>query len=285
VIVRDSQEYGGCVAAEMLGIPHAVHEAVAFDAATRADMFEPLADLRAAYGLPPDPEQEMPERYLVLSPFPPSLAGVAAAPRPTRHAFRSTPFDRSADDVAPEWPLPIPGCPLIYATLGTVVSNRTWILEAFIAALRDERLNVVVTVGRERDPGQFGPQPPHVRVERYIPQSLLFPRCDLVISHGGSNTMLTALAHGIPQVMVPIAADQPDNAERCSAAGVARVVLPADATAESIREAALAVLGDPSFRRSAERIRDEMAALAGTDYALALLERLARDKAPLIAAR
>jgi len=157
VIVRDSQEYGGCVAAEMLGIPHAVHEAVAFDAATRADMFEPLADLRAAYGLPPDPEQEMPERYLVLSPFPPSLAGVAAAPRPTRHAFRSTPFDRSADDVAPEWPLPIPGAPLIYATLGTVVSNRTWILEAFIAALRDERLNVVVTVGRERDPGQFGP--------------------------------------------------------------------------------------------------------------------------------
>jgi hypothetical protein len=43
-----------------------------------------------------------------------------------------------------------------------------------------------------------------------------------------------------------------------------------------------AVLGDPSFRRNAERLRDEMVALPGPEYAVALLERLAVEKQPLL---
>ena len=142
-----------------------------------------------------------------------------------------------------------------------------------------------VTVARNGDPDQFGPQPPNVRIERYVPQSLLFPRCDLVISHGGSGTVIAALAHGIPQVITPIAADQPQNADRCAEAGAARVVQAADVTAASIREAALDVLANPSYRQAAERIRDEMDALPGPESAVELLERLARDRAPIIAAR
>jgi MGT family glycosyltransferase len=146
-------------------------------------------------------------------------------------------------------------------------------------------VNLVVTVGRDGDPGQFGPQPRNVRIEQYIPLTLLFPRCDLVISHGGSNTMMAALAHGIPQVMVPIAADQPYNAARCSAAGVAQVVRSSDATTASIREAALSVLADPSYRRAAQRIRDEMVTLSGPEHAVSLLERLVRDRVPISAPR
>jgi len=285
VIVRDTQDYGGCIAAEVLGIPHAAHQAVAFAASYAAVMAAPLAGLRAAYGLPPDPDLRMPERYLVLSPFPPAVDGSGSAARPTLNPYRATPFDRSGDEGAPEWSLPVPGAPLVYATLGTAANTRTEILEAFVAALRDARVNLVVTVGRDGNPERFGPQPPHVRIERYIPQTLLFPRCDLVISHGGSNTMLAALAHGLPQVMVPIAADQPDNAVRCAAAGVARVVLLAGASAASIREAALAVLADPSYRQRAERVRAQIAALPGPAQAVTLLERLARDREPIVAAR
>ena len=122
-----------------------------------------------------------------------------------------------------------------------------------------------------------------MRIERYIPQSLLFPACDLVISHGGSGTILAGLDHGIPQVITPIAADQPENAERAAAAGFARVV-PADKiTAASIREAAVAVLANPTYRNAAEQIRDEMHALPGLAHVIALLERLAIEKAPILA--
>jgi UDP:flavonoid glycosyltransferase YjiC (YdhE family) len=285
LVVWDYADFGGCVAAEVLGIPHASHQAGATFDDLMSVLVAPLADLRATYGLPPDPELRMLERYLVLSPFPPSLHGAEAVARPTRHCYRATPFDHSGDEGAPAWPLPIPDAPLVYASLGTAFNTLTAILRTFIEALRDEHVNLVVTVGRDGDPGQFGPQPPNVRIERYIPQTLLFARCDLVISHGGSNTMMAALAHGIPQVMVPIAADQPYNAARCSAAGVAQVVRSSDATTESIREATLSVLADPSYRRAAERMRDEMAALAGPDEVLTLLERLARDTTPIIARR
>ena len=285
VLVRDADEFGGYVAGEVLGIPHASHQAATFIPSAYTLVAEPLDELRATHGLSPDPELRMLERYLVLSPFPPSLNGSHGLSCPTLHSYRATPFDRSGQEDAPEWPLPIPGASLVYATLGTAVNTRTEILAAFIAALRDERVNLVVTVGRDGDPDQFGPQPPNVRIERYIPQSLLFPRCDLVISHGGSNTMLAALAHGIPQLMTPVTADQPDNAERCEAAGVARVVPLAEVSAASIREAALTILADASYRRAAERTRDEMAALPGTDHVVTLLERLARDKAPITSPR
>ena len=285
VLVRDMSEYGGCVAADVLGIPHVAHESLGYRASRIVDITEPLATLRAAHRLTPDPEMQMLERYLVLSPFPPTLDGSREMVRPTLRRYRTVPFDRSGNEAAPEWPLMLPDAPLVYATLGTANNLRTDILRPFVEALRDEHVNLVVTVGRDGNPDQFGPQPPNVRIERYVPQSLLFPRCDLVISHGGSGTVIAALAHGIPQVITPITADQPQNADRCAEAGAARVVQVADVTAASIREAALSVLADPSYRSAAQRIRDEMAALPGTDQAVALLERLARDKVGIIASR
>ena len=65
-VVRDAADYGSCIAAEILGIPHAAHEGAAFVASTKSIVAEPLADLRSANGLPPDPELRMLERYLVL---------------------------------------------------------------------------------------------------------------------------------------------------------------------------------------------------------------------------
>jgi UDP:flavonoid glycosyltransferase YjiC (YdhE family) len=279
LVVWDYADFGGCVAAEVLGIPHVSHEAGATFDDLMSDLVAPLADLRAAYGLPPDPELRMLERYLVLSPFPPSLHGAESVVPPTRHCYRATPFDRSGDEGVPEWSLPFPDAPLVYASLSTAFNTQTALLRTFVEALREEHVNLVVTVGRNGDPGQFGPQPPNVQIEQYIPQTLLFPRCDLVISHGGSNTMLAALAHGIPQVMVPIAADQPYNAARCSAVGAALVVPSPDATVASIREAALSVLADPTHRRAAQRIRDEMESLPGPDEMARLLEELTRETA------
>ncbi|MDQ3675606.1 MAG: glycosyltransferase, partial [Actinomycetota bacterium] len=63
-----------------------------------------------------------------------------------------------------------------------------------------------MTVGPNGDPAAFGPQPPRVVLERYIPQTLLLPVCDVVASHAGSGTVLAALAHGIPQLCLPQAA-------------------------------------------------------------------------------
>jgi UDP:flavonoid glycosyltransferase YjiC (YdhE family) len=112
---------------------------------------------------------------------------------------------------------------------------------------------------------------------------LLFPRCDLVVTHGGSGTVLTALDHGLPMVIVPVSADQPDNAKRCEQLGVAMVVVPHDRTPEAFRNALRDVLRDPRYRQTAQRLRDEMEQLPGPEHTVGWLERLAREKHPLAA--
>src|SRR6185295_11393905 len=94
-------------------------------------------------------------------------------------------------------------------------------------------------------------------------------------------TVIGALAHGLPMVLIPMGADQPHNAARCAALGVARVLDAVEATPESVREAASVVLADPAYRRAAERMRDEIAALPGPAHAVRLLERLVAESRPL----
>jgi UDP:flavonoid glycosyltransferase YjiC (YdhE family) len=53
----------------------------------------------------------------------------------------------------------------------------------------------------------------------------------------------------------------------------------ATVTPQGVRETVLRVLGDPKYRRAAERLRDEIAALPGPDHAVRLLERLAATSA------
>lgn len=145
-----------------------------------------------------------------------------------------------------------------------------------VAGLRDLDANVIVTVGREIDPAMFGPQPEHVRIERYIPQSALLPRCSVVVSHGGSGSTIGALAAGLPSVLLPIGADQPLNAARATALGVAVALDVMRATPNEVRAAVETVLGDGRYRVAAERVRDEIAALPGPEAAVAALERIGR---------
>lgn len=58
------------------------------------------------------------------------------------------------------------------------------------------------------------PLPKTARLERYAPFSQLFPKCAAVVHHGGAGTTAQALAAGVPQLILPLAWDQPDNAFR-----------------------------------------------------------------------
>jgi MGT family glycosyltransferase len=175
----------------------------------------------------------------------------------------------------------LPAAPAVYLTLGTVFHLESGdLLERALAGLRALPANVLVTVGPHRHAEELGPQPAHVRVAQYVPQETVLPHCDLVVSHGGSGSVLGALAHGLPLVLLPLGADQPLNADRCAALGVAEVLDAVEATPERVRAAAAAVLGDPTARRAAAALRDEIASLPAVDRAVAALARLAGGRGP-----
>lgn len=291
VLVHESAEFGAPVAAERLGLPQAMAGPPDLPMFERPDLLRrrfgaPLAALRRAHGLPPDPELAMLHRYLTLAAVPPRFLHDEAWVSPVTHFLRPLPFDRSGDEGLPAWVAELSPRPTVYATLGTVF-NRTgmWdgghdLFAAILAGLRDEPVNLVLTVGRNVDPARFGSQPPHVHIARYIPQTLLLPHCDLVVAHGGFNTVMAALDHGLPLVLLPLGADQPHNARRCAALGVGRVLAPDERTPEAIRATVRMVLGDPGYRREAERLREEVVALPGPKRGVELLEGLALDDAP-----
>ena len=130
-----------------------------------------------------------------------------------------------------------------------------------VEAARELGIRVVVTLGPGNDPAALGPQPPHVRSASSFPRRSCCPR-----ARPSSRTRARARssprsAAGVPQVLLPQAADQFLNAEAGAGGGVAIAVPPAEVSAARVREALERVIGDATFRTAAERVRAEISAM------------------------
>jgi len=190
--------------------------------------------------------------------------------------LRPTGFGERAGGDSATWDRPFDGSrPLVYATLGTVFNDPSYDLPFFPAlldGLRDESLDLILTVGPNVDPIVLGYVPPNVRVERYVPQGLLFPQLDAVVFHGGFGTLLAAIENGLPVVVVPFGADQHLNAAAVVRLGIGLALEEASLDAGSMRDAVRRVLDEPSYRENARRLRDVAAALPPVDFGVTLIE-------------
>ncbi|MET0326795.1 MAG: glycosyltransferase [Ilumatobacteraceae bacterium] len=280
LVVRDAAEYGGCLAAELLDLPHAVvrTDSGSSSYADRSLVGPALDAIRVDVGLAADPDVAMPFRYLQLSFAPPGLDEPDQAAAPTAHRIR--PVVPADGNGAPAWLEALPDQRTVYATLGTVY-NDTALLSMIIDGLAAEALNLVVTVGHNREPAAIDPHRPNVKVEHWIPQHALLPHCDAVITHGGYGTVTAAMTHGCPLVLMPISADQPRNAVGCTALGVGLTIDPHDRTPERIRTATTAVLERPEHRQAAQDVARDLRQRPDLEHALDLLETLAAQRVPL----
>ncbi|HEX4724589.1 MAG TPA: glycosyltransferase [Pseudonocardiaceae bacterium] len=270
VVVCEELDFGSMLAAEKLGLPYANEQVIASGSFVRPAVIGPaLADLRAEHGLPPDPDLVMLHRNLMISPFPPSFRDPAVPLPDTAFPIRPPLGPRTRSER-----------PTVYFTLGTVYDTESGDLFArVLAGLRDLPVDVVATVGLHIDPAEFGPQRAGIHISRFVPQADVLPRCDLVISHGGSGSVIGALAHGLPTVLLPMGADQPHNAEQCVRLGAGRELHPVTVTPDDVRTTVAEVLADPSYRRAAEGVRAEILDLPEPACAVPLLELLVTSPA------
>ncbi|MGZ4759773.1 MAG: glycosyltransferase [Acidimicrobiales bacterium] len=276
-VVCDEVDFGAMIAAEQLGVPHATVSVLAAGSFARAEMLaEPLNDVRDQVGLGPDPDLEMLSRYLVLVPCPPSFRDPAFPLPATARAIRPGVLERpNRSGGPPAWLDRLDGRPVVYATLGTTFNMESGdLFPRVLAGLADHPVDVVATVGRQLDPAWLGAIPANVHVERFIPQDLVLPRADLVVSHAGSGIVIGALSFGLPSVLLPMGADQTHNADRCGQLGVAVVLDPVAAAPSTIGDVVESVLADPAYRRRAARFAHEAAQLPDSSIAVALLESL-----------
>ncbi len=111
-------------------------------------------------------------------------------------------------------------------------------------------------------------------VADWVPQLELLPHVDAVVSHAGHNTVVEALAHGLPQVVAPIRDDQPVVAQQIEAAGAGIRVRFSRLRAHELRDAVSTVLDVPSYRQAAERISRSFVQAGGAATAADRLEGL-----------
>jgi UDP:flavonoid glycosyltransferase YjiC (YdhE family) len=282
LIVREQTEYAGLLVAEALALPCATVQISAY----RGPMTDPLAlaifdRLRAAIGLPRAPVDISEHPDLLLLPCPPRYVDLLLALPETARCVQHVDFDHDhrAEQAAFDFAALAAARPTVYATLGTAYNRTPGLLAAIIEGLRHEQINLIVTVNHNQDPADFGPQPANVQIVRYLPQSMILPHCDLVVTHGGSGTVRSAIRHGVPVVVLPIAADQPGNARRCVALGLGRALGLAERTPAMIREAVRQVLATPAYRHRASALSAEVLALPApvvvADWLAELVERRA----------
>lgn len=283
LVVRDEVDFAAAVVAEALGAPHAGVAVLLAGGLVRPDVVAaPLAVLRAAYGLGPADVMGMLHRYLTIVPAPPSFRHPGDPLPRTAHFVRPGALDEadrglSGHDVAQPG-----GRPTVYFTLGTIFHQESGdLFGRAVAGLSKLPADVVVTVGHEVEPSELGAQPNNVHIQNFLPLTEVLARAAVVVSHGGSGTVMGALSFGLPQVLLPMGADQPLNADRCTALGVAIVLDALASTPEDIREATASVLRGPSYRDHASAVQAEILSLPGTAYSLSLLEELAVTKAPV----
>ena len=288
-IVCEHTEYAGRLVGELAGIPVAT-KLIGNPPplpAIRVLVADLLDSVRKDVGLGSDPHLERFYGQLLLDSVPPSLALTEAVPLHIRRKVRPHVFDAGGDESLPDWVHGLSAQPVVYASLGTVFNRTSQLLEKIVEALAGEAVTLIVTTGRNRDPQDLGRLPANVRAERYIPQTLLFPRCSIVISHGGFNTMIAALDNGLPMYLLPLSADQPRNTVRAVEAGFALsaadtgeppfgpVVVPANLDPLRVRAGVQRLLAEAGFATAAVRAKAEIDSMPGLGYEGRLLEQLA----------
>jgi UDP:flavonoid glycosyltransferase YjiC (YdhE family) len=275
VIVFDSRCYAAPAVARVLGaLP--VHRAVTtlYPTETEGLVSEAVTPLWRELGL------EAPVFAgifdgLTFSTYPAVLDDPAPYPGLTVHRLRPVAADEPEPPWLASWLRAQDGRPLVYATLGTVFRGSEALLRGIVDALDGLDVAVLLTVGPAHDPARLRSPSDRVRVESYVPQDAVLPYCALVLSHAGSGTLLGALANGVPHVAIPQAADQFLNARNVELHGFGRALLPSDVSPDAIRDVVTDVLAGRHYRRSAERIRDVMAAGMRIADAVTLIEAVA----------
>ena len=268
VVIRDEVDFGAAVAAEAAGLPHAAVVVIGAGNFIWPELVEePLRNLSLDFGVDSNGVGIL-HRYLTLTPFPASFRDPADPLRGSVIPYQIPPRPRTVIEQRGR---------TAFVTLGTIFNTESGALlrtAALGAAESPAVEGVVVATGEHLDPLDLGHLPQHVVVHRFVQQESVLAQCDVVISHGGSGTVLGALKQALPMVSLAIGADQYLNAQRLDELGLG-VSLRADMTdAGQIRDAVTEVIASESMRMRLIEVQNEILAMPSLKQAIRTIAKL-----------
>ncbi|MFG3015358.1 macrolide-inactivating glycosyltransferase [Streptomyces cinerochromogenes] len=217
----------------------------------------------------PDSFAGRPDRSLVL--IPKALQPHADRVDERVHTFVGACQGDRADQG--DWQRPADAEKVVLVSLGSAFTKQPDFYRECVRAFADlPGWHVVLQVGRHVTRAELGDVPDRVEVHHWVPQLAILRQADLFVTHAGAGGSQEGLATATPMIAVPQAVDQFGNADMLQSLGVARHLPAEEATADRLREAALALVDDPEVARRLKEVQTQMAQEGGTRRAADLIE-------------
>jgi MGT family glycosyltransferase len=224
-------------------------------------------------GAPPLPELEFmfESPWLNMTIYPDDVDYPRARPLPgTWHNLQAS---VRATDAPYELPDALRGDgPLLYLSLGSLGSADVELMRTLIAELAEIPYRVIVSTGPQHDQLELAP---NMAGAEFLPQTSILPQVDLVITHGGNNTVTESLYFGKPMVVLPLFWDQYDNAQRVHDTGFGVRLDTYGHAREQLTSAVDGLLADDVLKARLAAVSSRLQAAPGTERAAALIEQLA----------
>ena len=182
------------------------------------------------------------------------------------HFIGPSVYDRKEED------FPILSKPIICISLGTILKGAEKFFRASMGAFRNEKVIVVISVGRNFEIAKLGTLPENFIVKNQIPQITVLKQASLFITHGGMNSVSEAMIHGVPMLVIPFVSDQPANARQVEKLGLGKVLDYKAITADKLKETAMAVVEDLQIRENLVNVQKEIALAPGNAGAVGIIE-------------
>lgn len=141
---------------------------------------------------------------------------------------------------------------LVYISMGTVVNDRLALYHNCIAALAEEDLQVILSVGERVDIAALGPLPENVSVYPKVDQIAVLEKADAFLSHCGMNSASESLYFGVPLLCCPQTKEQGGVAARVTALGAG--IMLENSSVSCIKAAVKLLLSDTKIKANAEEI-------------------------------
>ena len=166
------------------------------------------------------------------------------------------------------------GQPLIYASLGSVQNTKQDVFHCIAAAC--EGLDVQLVIASAMDAQAVRSLPGSPVVVEYAPQLEVLARASLTITHGGLNTVLDSLSHGVPLVAIPITFEQPGTAARIRHTGTGEAIALAHLSITKLRSTIQQVLDQKTYSDNAKKIQQAIAQAGGVTRAADIVEQVVK---------
>jgi MGT family glycosyltransferase len=247
----------------------------------RAEYRRAIADLQSGFseycrsrGAPPLPDGELIHEspWLNLYLYPRELDYPRSQPlRPNWHNLESS--VRTTD---PSWSVPAPLADaegsLVYVSLGSLGSGDVPLMRRLVESLSGTPHRYVVSKGPQHESYELAD---NMVGEEFLPQASLLPEVELVITHGGNNTVTECLHFGKPMVVLPVFWDQHDNAQRIHETGFGVRLPTYEFDDRALADSIDGLLADADLRVRLDRVSERLRTSPGNVRAAELIERLA----------